>query len=44
MWPLTTIAFGGLVTGLFKSSTTQALFRALLGGLRELGYVEGRDM
>lgn len=32
-----------LVGGSFESSTTQALLRALLGGLRELGYVEGRD-
>jgi putative tryptophan/tyrosine transport system substrate-binding protein len=51
-WPLSTVAqqpvrvrrIGWLVTGSFESSQTQTLLRALLEGLREHGYVEGRDV
>src|SRR5215475_3461539 len=50
-WPLPTLAqqparirrIAWLVTGSFGTPQTQTLLRALLGGLLELGYVEGRD-
>src|SRR5262245_18080503 len=51
MCPLATLAqqparmrrISWLVTGSFESSQTQTLLRALLEGLGDRGYVEGRD-